>query len=474
MKDKKLSINFIVGLLGILLVVFFGLVIAKTGAWAFGIIPLVLAAIILAYHIFKNPFLGFLLIIFFLPFERVPSYELGGVDIRINTILGFMTIIAWLLTILFNGKKYKIQPNVLAIPLVLFVMALVLSMTQALNMDRALQVLVFILFVIALSIMTVNMLSDMDKLKKTILILFLSSLVTCVFGLFQFGGDVIGLPASLTLIKTGYTSATFGFPRIQAFSMEPLYFANYLLIPLSLGLAYFFAKVNLIKRWYLIGILALFLVNFVLTVSRGGYVGLAATLLVFILFYFHQVFTLRNLAIVLVFGLAFWGVYFALSQGEYRATKEFIGHATLQDRNKGESVQGRLQAFEVAINIFKRNPITGIGIGNYGPYIKGYPASAPKTGWPIVNNQYIELAAEAGLAGLTSFGLIIIILIYRSLLAFKKTQDLFLKATIMGFLAAFIGILAQYNFFSVLYIIHIWILIGLMVGVQNLVLRKQD
>jgi len=480
--------KFILAIIGILAVIVSGIIIAKTGTLSLAIIPFILAAIVVGFLILQNPFFGFLLIIFFLPFERVPTLEFGGINIKINTVLGFLTLFSWVLSLIFNGKKRspageagKIQPNFLFLPLMFFILGLGVSLTQANNLDRALQVFIFTLFTIALSVLAVNMIPDISNLKKTILVLLTSGLVVGIFGLFQFGGDVIGLPRSITLLKTGYTSQIFGFPRIQAFSMEPLYFANYLLIPLSLALAYFFGKVNIFQKeerngsrsfWLLIVLLVLLLINFVLTVSRGGYFGFAATLLVFIIFYFKKLFTWRNLAIVIVIGLVYWGVSFALSQSKGRALSQFIGHATLQDISRGESIQGRLMTFNKAIDVFKKNMTLGIGLGNYGPWVKGYPLQPPPTGWDIVNNQYIELGVETGLVGLITFGLLLFVLIMRSLLALRVANEPFLRATLIGLLAAFIGVLVQFNFFSTLYIIHIWILIGLLVAVQNLVFKN--
>lgn len=466
--------NFILTILGILAAVGAGFVIAKFGTLSLAIVPLLIISVLLGVYLFKNPFFGFLLIIFFLPFERVPTYLLGGVNIKINTILGFVTLFTWLLALIFNGKKWKVQPNVLAIPLSLFTIALILSLTQAVNLDRSIQVLIFILFTIALSIFSVNMIDGINNLKKVIYVIFFSSLVVGLFGLVQFGGDVIGLPRSITLLKEGYTSKIFGFPRIQAFSMEPLYYANYLLIPISLSLAYFLGRVKLIKHWWLIGLLALLLINFVLTVSRGGYIGLLATLAVFVVAYFRRFITWRNLGIVIILVLVYFGVTFALSKSENRAMQQFLGHVTLKDLSRGESIVGRLRAYDVAEGAFLKNPILGIGIGNYGPYVKGYPNQPPKTGWDIVNNQYLELAAEAGLVGIITFGLIFLIIIVRSFFALKVVKDPFIRATLIGLLAALVGILVQYNFFSTLYIIHIWVVIGLLVGVQNLAFKKSE
>ena len=223
----KLSSVLIVGIIGLVLATVAGLVIAKTGILSILIIPLMALAVILCYAILKSPELGWLLIIFFLPFERVPSYEVAGVNLKINTLIGFLTLISWVLALMFSPKKYKVQPNFLSIPLSLFVLALMISLAQAENFSRAISVLIFILFTLALSVLAVNMVHSRETLRQSVIILFLAGAVVGLFGLFQFGGDVFGLPRSLTLLKEGYTSAVFGFPRVQAFSMEPLYFANF-------------------------------------------------------------------------------------------------------------------------------------------------------------------------------------------------------------------------------------------------------
>lgn len=471
---NNLFINLIIGISTLFLSVIAGFIIAKTGILLLMVLLILITLAILSAYIFPNPFIGFLLIIFFLPFERVPTYSLAGADIRISTLVGFITLFAWIGAMMFNSGKWKVQPNAISLPLCLFFVALLLSMTQAIALSRSVEVLIFMLFAVALSIMTVNMISSIDNLRKTVLVILASAAFVGIFGLFQFAGDIIGLPQSLTLLKVGYTSAVFGFPRIHAFSMEPLFFANYLLIPLSLVMAYFFGKVDVIKRWMLVGILTILLVNFVLTLSRGGYLGLIVTSLIFILLYSRQVFTWRNLAILAVIFVVFLGVVFALSKGESNAVSRFVNQATGQDAKIGsESVQGRLMSYASAIKIYKDHSVLGIGLGNYGPEVSGYPSKTPAGGWPVVNNEYFEILAESGTVGGITFGLLLLVVIIRSLMALKHAKDPFLKATMFGLFAAFMGILTQYNFFSTLYIIHIWILIGLLIGVQNIILYKK-
>jgi O-antigen ligase len=140
---------------------------------------------------------------------------------------------------------------------------------------------------------------------------------------------------------------------------------------------------------------------------------------------------------------------------------------------QGESGFGRLQAFGQAIEAWETRPLTGIGLGNFGPYIKYYPVETPPSGWDIVNNEYLETLAETGLLGLASLFLVLAVVLLRSYSAYKRSDNEYLRAVLVGLTAAFVAIFTQYNFFSTLYIIHIWVLLGLIVGVQNIILAPQ-
>jgi len=486
MKDLSIKAKLILIVAAGLTLVFSGWLVSQFGELSLMMILILVFGGLVTYQIIRDPLWGMAAIVFFLPFERVPTYNIGGVDVRINVIIGLITLLAWLLALIANPKKWRLEPNILAIPLILFIASMIISLWGAANLDRGLQFLGFILFTMVFAILAINTIVDKISLNKIILTLFWSSLLVGLFGLFQFAGDVIGLPPSLTLLKDIYTSEIFGFPRIQAFSMEPLYFANYLLIPICLGLAYFFGRADQIKmepnainkfvsdRKWLVALLIVLLINFVLTVSRGAYLGFIAAIVFLFIFFFRKVLTWKNILIGLTACLLIgYGVSFALSKGDYRATNEFIGHVLLKDFNVGESVQGRLQAFRSALTMFYKHPAFGVGLANYGPIATSQPSAPPPSGWPIVNNEYIEILAETGLTGFLSFCLILIILIARSFMALAKSQDHFLKITMAGLLAALIGVLIQYNSFSTLYIIHIWVLIGLVIGTQNLILNNK-
>jgi len=299
--------------------------------------------------------------------------------------------------------------------------------------------------------------------------------VVCGFGIYQFLGDVVGLPIALTGLKDIYTKVVLGFPRIQAFSMEPLYLANYLFIPLGIFASLYFFNQNesLSKKDQLIGIL-LILIVIVLGISRGAYIALGVMILFFAVFLFRKVVTFKNVFVVVVsISLIGYVSFKFLEASRPDAIDQFIGHAMVNDFSNGESVQKRLKDYQKAIDFWQTSPVIGIGPGNYGPMYKNFPPHDDVTDWDIVNNQYIESLTETGVLGLALLTIIYLVIIIRSIMAFFRSKDLYLKSIMFGLLAAFIAILVQYNFFSTLYIMHIWVLIGLMIGTQNLIFKEE-
>jgi O-antigen ligase len=349
-----------------------------------------------------------------------------------------------------------------------------LSVTQAVNEFRALTVLVFVSFTIIISWLVPHFVTDAGVLRRLTIVLLVSTALVCFFGLFQFAGDLIGLPPSLTGLRDLYTSEVFGFPRIQSTFLEPLYFANFLLIPLAIIISLLLAGQHVLRPIWLIALMLLAGVNFVLTLSRGGYIALAVTLLVLGAVYWKKVLTPHR---ILLAGLAL----LVIGAGAY----QFLGLTGHRDESidafsrqatglfTGASYADRATTIEDAWALTKAHPWLGVGIGNFGPSIATFPLVQPEGGWLIVNNEFVELAAEVGVFGLTVFVLLLLVLFIRSVRAIRAAHDPFVRALLVGLLAAFIGVIVQYQTFSILYIMHVWFLFGLMVAAQNIVLANQ-
>ena len=459
-----------------LLCLVFAYAIGSFGFYGYAFVFGLIGFFILTYLIFQNPFFGICLIVFCLPFERIPSIDIGIMNIKVNQIMGIALLFFWWLSFILN--KAKIKNLTYFWVLIGFWTILGISILFGYgDTSRSLMTYGLVIFTSMFSILISQYLDTEDKLKKIIIILFWSSLLVGVFGIFQFMGDIVGLPNNLTGLREGYSKGVFGFPRIQAFSIEPLYLGNYLLIPLGVFISLFLAniKIKYLSRPVLLGNIILLTIIAILTFSRGAWVAYASMLAVLILFLIKKflnikIIILGIIALAIISGSVLWFI----NRGEDRSLEEFMTRITLSDATKSESVAGRITEYEKALTIFEQNgsPFFGVGLGAYHIVKHNYPAPSSVEDWDIVNNEYIEMLVETGYIGLISFVLLLILIIWKSIVVFYRSKSMLVKYITIGFLAAFIGVLVQYNFFSTLYIIHIWVLIGLLLAMQNLAQEK--
>jgi putative inorganic carbon (hco3(-)) transporter len=450
------------------------LVIAVAGSVVYGgllAIPVVIGLIIFVCAllvVLRQPLIGLYVVVFLLPFERIGSIDVAGLTVRLSQIFALATIVAWILTGLGRGKL-RIVRNELTLSLSLYVIAMLVSLLYAPHLSRGVMVMLVTLFVIGFSMLIPQLVVTREHVRRILVVLFVSACIVSVFGLYQFLGDVIGLPRSVTGLREQYTKAVFGFPRVQSTALEPLYFANYLLIPFSLALAFFLEKKQwLMKRWWLFGLIVLFGLNLVLTLSRGGYLAAVVVVMICALYYARSFFTMRNVVSFVIGGFAVLVVvnYLLSLTGLSRSVDVFLNQAS--NYSDGAGVVERFSAYELAIDAFIHHPVTGVGVGNFGPYVSRQPFTQPEHGWPIVNNAPLEILAETGVFGLFAIALLVFTLVIRAISAIRACEDGLIRTALIGFLVAFFGILVQYQTFSVLFILHVWFVVGMIVALMHM------
>lgn len=437
--------------------------------------PLAALAVVLgvavSFAIARFPIFGLFLIAVFLPFERIGAYEFQGLTIRMSQIFLVITTVVCVGRIIILRER-PVWRNPYLFIIAPFLIINIVSFYNVQNIERSLIVLAFTVFTMVLAWLLPVLIKNEQRLRQVVYILLASAFFVSAFGIFQFLGDMVGLPETITGLRDLYTKEVLGFPRIQSTAYEPLYFANYLLIPLGVALALFLSKSRVIKHSFLLVLLLTGGISFVLTVSRGAYLGLAAALVVISVYFFKRVFTLRNLIIIPLTVVVIWWVVVQ--------TLGFGGEIFNQDKFQehvsgvffGASYNERIYTFEQASTAWSEHPIIGIGVGAFGPYTSSHPYVVPTDGWRIVNNELIEILAETGILGLASFLLFALFLIVRSIHAIRIVKNDTLRALMIGLLAAWIGVLVQYQTFSTLYIMHVWFLVGLMIVVQQMILSK--
>ena len=430
-----------------------------------GVVGVILYAVFLRW-----PMFGILAMVFLLPFERIGAVDFGGTTVRPSQVVAVALIAAWLTRSAWRGKL-NWRPQPLIIPLCAYLVILGIGLTHAANPTRGLMVFAFTAFTLAVSVIIPQIVRTEAQANRVVYILLISTAIVSAFGLFQFLGDLAGLPTSITGLRDLYTKDVLGFPRIQSTALEPLYFANFLILPLSLLTASLFSRVQR-KGFFGLPLLLLAGLVLVLTVARGGYLAFAASVIVIIIFSLRQ---FLHPGRILAFGASILIVGVLAMQllgggTDAFSAQKFTGHIT--NLFTGASYEERIATFDLAIQAFHEQPLVGIGPGQFGPYASINPSYEPKDGWKIVNNLTLEVLAEAGMLGLIALALAFTILIARSVRAIRRAQSPNLRALLVGGLAAVVGILVQYQTFSILYIMHVWVAVGLLIAFQNLALQS--
>jgi O-antigen ligase len=411
-----------------------------------------------------GPFAGILAIAALLPFERIGAVDLGGTTIRPSQFALVLLLLPLARMAFFSPERLALRrpPHLW---LAVFFAAAALSLVNAENFRRSLIVLAFTAFTALLAVALPALVDDAEKARRVRNAVLLSAAVVGLYGIWQFVGDMAGAPRWLTGLRPQYTKAILGFTRIQSTALEPLYFADYLLLPIGLAAAWLMSGAGKTSR-KLYALLAVLLLNLILTASRGGYLGLIATFAVLVLSYRKRLPALRRLFGIGLVGLAVAATgLFALSR--YAVTTpgsladRFLGHVTTI--TDGAAFEERIETFSGAIAAHMRHPWIGVGIGGYGPFMARYAGQEPEIGWAIVNNETLELLAEVGIVGLVAF-VIFLVLVFRE--GSRPVED-DLDPIRIGAAAALAGMIVQYQTFSTLYIMHLWFTIGLLLAISR-------
>ena len=402
------------------------------------------------------------LLILSLPFEYFPRLEIGGVSWRLSQIL--VIIGFWIITLLILKKDERLLFHKLHFasfyPLIFLALSAP-SWFAAQDLQRFIIHMVGTIFVFGAFVLLANFATDIWKnLRRLTFVLFGCS----IFGLYQFFGDLAGIPPAFTLLREHYTKIVFGVPRVQGTAVEPLYFAGMLLIaifvlvfwicervesknkvlkkychlepsqkscvsidnisttfnseliPVSFA-AHLFARDNftayILNQFQFHNLIYLFLtlltifVVFLLTISKGTFAVLAIlTLALMPVLYFTFDFIKRfvNQYIVQSLLVGILGLALFFSFVNPIALLGEVG-ANFVDTLSGTSASAveRNMFINEAIVGIKQNPFFGIGIGQFGDFAGKNLGSINEDGKAIVNNVYLEIWLEQGILAIYFF-----------------------------------------------------------------------
>ena len=263
--------------------------------------------------------------------------------------------------------------------------------------------------------------------------------------------------------------------RISGHVDDPNFFAQVLLIPLSLSLCFAVMGSNMWLR--VISTIGFVLVacGLATTLSRGGMLAAIATLGVFCIWglrswYARSIMCLGIAgALILAFVLAPDGVQERVVELVSVVTSLFDSHQT-----PDESASGRLHEMLAAIYMFLDNPLFGVGIANYTVHFQEYSLEhglMVRAADRAAHSLYLEVVAEQGLFGLLVFVTVLIVTFRVAIGAHRRH----VRAGNQGEATVIFAVILAYTAYLMaavlLHGVHqrfLWMLIGLMLATANI------
>jgi len=148
------------------------------------------------------------------------------------------------------------------------------------------------------------------------------------------------------------------------------------------------------RRLFACGLAVAMLAAIVCTKSRSGFLGLIAMGAV-VMYYTAKV-KPAAVAAVVVAGL----MALPVMPETFWARMDSIMNA---EEDQTGSRAARLRLIEQGVQVFIENPITGIGAGQF----KNYNAPDVVEKWRVTHNVWLQVAAELGIAGVLTFGFLV-------------------------------------------------------------------
>lgn len=242
-----------------------------------------------------------------------------------------------------------------------------------------------------------------------------------------------------------------------------------------------FLASNKVKKITYLGLLCFFIMTAMLTLSRGGFIGMSAVGA----FCWAQS-SRKVVSAFLVFLLT--GFMLLAAPDEYWSEVASIGSdQTIETGTGGE----RMYTWRVGWDMFLANPIIGVGQGNFPWVFQEYEGGRQFLGRSIAgraaHSLYFTLLPELGLVGVCIFVSMLyltwrdLVLIYRSYrcrakegMELDRINDLkkaYFYARAMQ--ASLIGYLVCSVFISTLYYPSFWVMMAFVVALRNAVIREQ-
>jgi len=469
---NRLVVSLLVGLGGFLIGRNFASPVAAL--WLVGCFGGLAAALL----VLQSPFRAFLLFVLTLPFEATLAFEVG------YTIRpGYLALVLLIFVFIAHSATQNASgsfgsPLNVCIYVYLGVSALSLIMTvlspppeielfEGIGIRgvgfRGIIQLVFLIFSSLGYFFTIYFCSTERRLKTTLQIYVVTSLVASLYGLMQ-----------LIAVYQGFSfEGTYDDPtsfRPRATFQEPLNFGHYLLsvLPFLLTLRIYRSRVGASgstivgKGLFPIVVMA---VALLVTVSRGAWIGFLVSLSVIVLAGRRGRMKVVWATALIAAGVLPFAFYFYSS---WDTIWWLLSHRFSMDYLENEP---RLRYVPFMLSLVQESPILGVGLGNYALHQVSRFSLTRIAG---AHGVYWQTLVETGILGFLAFIWMIVAYYWLLLRGLRKARGTQWWPYILGYLASSTGLMAEYLFFGDRLNLYVWLFMGMAIATVRVVEREAE
>jgi len=378
------------------------------------------------------------------------------------SIAGTNTAWILLLAVWISGtvlkKELKIIHTPLNAPLIIFTCIMIISVVLSENIKSSLSGIKS-LGLAAIFFLTASSIQGKKQVRALITVLIIFTTISCIYGVFQHFSRTDFLGHKDFLIWPPYRSSGF-------FNL-PLTFAEHV------GMVLFVVIALLLAESSPSGFILLSLSG--LAITAGVIFSYCRMMwLAVLLGLFALLFLMGKKIIAIIMILMITVTVFVVIRNSPNSEMSQRIKSMVELRNPYNNNMDRIILWNNSLKMIKAHPLKGIGLNNFKKTYCIYAGPEDKPQCHSHSN-FLQVAIEAGLLGLGVF-LWVIIIIFKALYRiYRTTNDTFLKAVVLGTLAAMvsfiIGGLTEYNYGDSEVLMLLYFLLGLSFAIPGINLK---
>ena len=375
-----------------------------------------------------------------------------------------------------NQERFNFIRSPIDFPILCFIVICIFSLFWSNSPMISIKELPLFLSGPLLYFIITNNIKDDQQINHILTITFTVGSLFGVYGILQYQG-----------IDFSFWTGNIGRQNVFGLFGNVNYFAEYLIIPLTIAVPLFFAIQNRTKKLLLlIGILAMG-GSLILTFTRGSYLGLGISLIfMFFLFIFSRgktfikdnkkLFVIIFLAVILIISL--FVIPNPLNKSGTVISK-IKSRISVTQLTQDSSYKRRIAIWKFSILMIKDHPLLGSGIGTYKYNTLKYQAEFFEQGenrslYPHgfadkAHNEYLQLWAEMGIIGLGIFIWLMVCYFNYGIKILNKIKNHYKQAILIGLMGSIVAVLVDGIFGFPLHlaatIVLFWIAIGFTVAI---------